>query len=213
VGQAHARAAGTVLAGKTSKPPDRILIRSKSEKNRKQSLPLFRFFKKSFFDKFSPKANYFLGLVSGILVLIVVGFFVLLFVFLGDDSPKPAKTVSNAGGTGTQPSQPQKMSAKGYFVNLASDMGLDIDQFQSCVDSGKYRQKVQDDYQAGVDAGVRGTPATFVNGQMVSGAVPYDQLKVAVDNALAGQEGPTSFDISDADPIRGELDAPVTVVF
>ncbi len=70
------------------------------------------------------------------------------------------------------------------FKQWAKDLGLNAAQFNSCLDSGKYAQKVQQDFQEGQQKGVNGTPATFVNGQLVSGAQPYNVFKQAIDNLL-----------------------------
>lgn len=70
------------------------------------------------------------------------------------------------------------------FVELASQLDLNIDQFTDCVDKDEYKSKVSSDYSSGVAAGVSGTPATFVNGEKVSGAVPYETLKELVDSYL-----------------------------
>jgi protein-disulfide isomerase len=56
--------------------------------------------------------------------------------------------------------------------------------FQSCLDGGEFAAKVQADLQEGSAFGVGGTPTTFVNGTPVEGAVPYAELKAAVDAAL-----------------------------
>lgn len=69
---------------------------------------------------------------------------------------------------------------KGY----AKGLGLNTSQFNSCLDSGKYASKVSAQEAEGQAAGVNGTPATFVNGTLVSGAVPYEQFKAAIDAAL-----------------------------
>lgn len=71
----------------------------------------------------------------------------------------------------------------------ASKAGVDGGGFQTCFDSGKYKDHVEEDYQAGLTAGVTGTPGNFiVNGKgeawIVPGAVPYDVLKQAIDEAL-----------------------------
>jgi protein-disulfide isomerase len=67
----------------------------------------------------------------------------------------------------------------------AQNAGLDMAKFNSCLDSGKYATEVAADLQAGAAAGVRGTPAFFVNGQLISGAQPYSVFKAAIDAALA----------------------------
>jgi len=68
------------------------------------------------------------------------------------------------------------------FKQWAKDLGLNSSKFNDCLDSGKYAKKVQADYQEGLQKGVNGTPATFVNGQLVSGALPYEAFKQIIDN-------------------------------
>jgi len=71
------------------------------------------------------------------------------------------------------------------FKTWATDLNLDSDQFNSCLDSGKYASKISADQQEGNTKGVQGTPATFVNGQLVSGALPYENFKQIIDSLLA----------------------------
>ena len=71
------------------------------------------------------------------------------------------------------------------FKKWTKDLGLNSGKFNDCLDSGKFSQKVKDDYQEGLQKGVNGTPATFVNGQLVSGALPYDSFKQIIDNLLS----------------------------
>lgn len=71
------------------------------------------------------------------------------------------------------------------FKSLASQLGLDSGKFSGCLDSQKYKAEVQKDYDDGVSAGVRGTPTTFVNGKLISGAVSYETLKSLIEEALA----------------------------
>lgn len=73
---------------------------------------------------------------------------------------------------------------------LAAEVGADQAAFQSCLDSGKYTQKVKDQMAKGTSAGVTGTPATFVvaegkDPQIISGAQAIDSVKTLVDQALA----------------------------
>lgn len=70
------------------------------------------------------------------------------------------------------------------FKQWATDLGLNSSKFNDCLDTGKYAQKVQADQAEGTSKGVNGTPATFVNGQLISGAVPYETFKQAVDSLL-----------------------------
>ncbi len=70
--------------------------------------------------------------------------------------------------------------------------GLNIDQFNSCFDSGKYKDRVQQDMADGTAAGVTGTPAFLmsyvVNGQtktkLIEGAQPFSVFQQDIEAAL-----------------------------
>ncbi len=66
----------------------------------------------------------------------------------------------------------------------AKEIGLNATTFNTCLDSGKFTAKVQQDYQEGVAKGVQGTPATFVNGKLVVGARPLSDFQQAIDAEL-----------------------------
>lgn len=71
------------------------------------------------------------------------------------------------------------------FSEYASAVGIDGARLSDCVSSGKFADLVKKDSEAGTAAGVDGTPATFVNGIKISGAVPYTEFKAEIDKALA----------------------------
>ncbi len=52
--------------------------------------------------------------------------------------------------------------------SYATSVQLDGGQFSTCLDSGKYQEYVSDDLRAARASGARGTPAFFINGQMVA---------------------------------------------
>jgi protein-disulfide isomerase len=66
----------------------------------------------------------------------------------------------------------------------AQSLKLDSTKFDECLDSGRYRDAVKSDAQAGERAGVRGTPAYFVNGRFMNGAQPLEKVKAEIDRAL-----------------------------
>ncbi len=72
-----------------------------------------------------------------------------------------------------------------YFTELAEELSLDTATFDECVDSGKYADKVEADYQSGITAGVRGTPGGFINGETIGGAVPFATLEQMINDILA----------------------------
>lgn len=48
------------------------------------------------------------------------------------------------------------------LTDLAVKQGVDKVKFQTCLDSGKYADKIKESYDAGVKAGARGTPYTVI---------------------------------------------------
>ena len=72
---------------------------------------------------------------------------------------------------------------KGY----AKSVGIDAGKFDKCLDSGEKAAMVSADEKDGESAGVSGTPAFFINGIFINGAVPYEQFKEAVDRELKGK--------------------------
>lgn len=74
---------------------------------------------------------------------------------------------------------------------LASQVGVNQSQFKTCLDSGKYAQKVNDHFSSGQRAGVTGTPGNILldtktgKTQLIAGALPFAQMKQAIDQMLA----------------------------
>lgn len=66
----------------------------------------------------------------------------------------------------------------------ATDIGLNTGTFNTCLDSGKYVDVVEQDYQDGLAGGVSGTPGTFINGQYVAGALPFAQIQPIIEAQL-----------------------------
>jgi protein-disulfide isomerase len=66
----------------------------------------------------------------------------------------------------------------------AAELGMNADTFNKCVDSGAKAAAVQADQKAGSAAGVSGTPAMFVNGRFINGAVPLEQITTVIDDEL-----------------------------
>jgi protein-disulfide isomerase len=72
----------------------------------------------------------------------------------------------------------------------AKEIGLDMGKYKAAMDSHKFAAWVDNDMKQGASLGVEGTPAAFVNGQLVSGAQPVDAFKKIVDAELSkGHKG------------------------
>lgn len=78
----------------------------------------------------------------------------------------------------------QATLSRSLYTELAKKLGLNTANFDKCLDGGEMAARVNQDLNEGTTAGVEGTPATFVNGRLVSGAVPYSELKAAIQAAL-----------------------------
>jgi len=70
---------------------------------------------------------------------------------------------------------------KGY----ASDLGLDTDKFNECLDTGMMADEVRKDFSEGTSYGVSGTPAFFINDQEISGAQPFSAFESIINSELA----------------------------
>jgi len=66
----------------------------------------------------------------------------------------------------------------------AASLGLNADKFNKCLDSGEKAAAIQADIKAGSAAGVSGTPAMFINGRFINGAVPIDNITTVIDDEL-----------------------------
>lgn len=69
----------------------------------------------------------------------------------------------------------------------ATEVGIDSQKFGQCLDSGDKKKAVDADQQAGLQAGVGGTPAFFINGIFLNGAQPIDEFKKVIDGELASK--------------------------
>ena len=84
----------------------------------------------------------------------------------------------------------ERTTSNGYgfaldkLVPLAKEIGVAEQKMKTCVDKKETASIVEDQYQGGVAAGVRGTPGSFVNGIELGGAVPYSDLKRLIDEQL-----------------------------
>jgi protein-disulfide isomerase len=67
----------------------------------------------------------------------------------------------------------------------ARSLKLDEKKFEDCLSSGKYAAAVAKDLEEGRQAGVSGTPAFFINGLFLSGAVLPENFSRLIDDELA----------------------------
>ncbi len=84
--------------------------------------------------------------------------------------------------------QNQKGENSGAFsdenlVAFAEEAGLDIEQFEEALASGKYEEVVEEDFREAQNAGIQGTPSFTINGQPLVGAQPVETFARAIEAA------------------------------
>jgi len=72
---------------------------------------------------------------------------------------------------------------------IAAYVGLDVVQFNSCLESGEYDNLIESQVQDAVDSGAQGTPYSVVivadgNKYEINGAMPYEQVKLLIEEGL-----------------------------
>lgn len=68
-----------------------------------------------------------------------------------------------------------------FYLSVGADLGLDKDQFSACAESGRFDDKIQANYSEAISLGVEGTPASFLNGRYLAGALTRSQLEALID--------------------------------
>jgi len=81
------------------------------------------------------------------------------------------------------PEDARKVAA--VTADAAKAAGKDAAKFDLCLDSGRYAGRVKQDFREGTQAGVNGTPAIFVNGRPMSGAVPFEDVAKIIREEMA----------------------------
>jgi len=67
---------------------------------------------------------------------------------------------------------------------FADELNMDTTLFDFCLASGKYTDEVIEDYADGFEAGVRGTPTFFINGNRIPGAIPAEILEAIIESVI-----------------------------
>jgi protein-disulfide isomerase len=59
--------------------------------------------------------------------------------------------------------------SQAVLMDIASSIGLDLNAFKGCLDSGRALEVVREDIAAAYDSGVQSTPTLFINGRQLRG--------------------------------------------
>jgi len=83
----------------------------------------------------------------------------------------------------------QTVQSANLFKEYAIEIGLNIDEFDSCMTSGKHLEEIQNDYNDGRAYGVTGTPGFFVGNEDIGftkliGAQPFSAFQRVIEQQL-----------------------------
>jgi protein-disulfide isomerase len=73
------------------------------------------------------------------------------------------------------------------YIQYATDLGLNVEEFTACLSSGKHDKFIQQDMEFSSNLGVQSTPTFFINGLALVGAQPLSSFQQLINKELAGE--------------------------
>ncbi len=67
---------------------------------------------------------------------------------------------------------------------FAVSLGINKAELKKCFDSDKFKDEIAADQKSGQSAGINGTPGFIVNGQVISGAQPFEKFQSVIEPIL-----------------------------
>jgi protein-disulfide isomerase len=118
------------------------------------------------------------------------------FQFIGEESQWAAEAAECANEQGkyweyydklysSQAGENAGAFRKENLEGFAAELGLQTEQFNQCLASGKYTEKVKAETMEAQQLGLRSTPSLLVNGELVDGGAQYEILSAKIRQALA----------------------------
>jgi protein-disulfide isomerase len=68
------------------------------------------------------------------------------------------------------------------FRDYARAAGLDVDAYEACMDSGRFRARIEASVREGLDLGVSSTPTFIIGNTRIAEALPYDPFRRIIDS-------------------------------
>lgn len=75
----------------------------------------------------------------------------------------------------------------GKFKDYAQAAGVNVDQWQACMESAKYAGRIQASFEEGGRLGVNSTPSFLIGGRIYPGVQGSDAIRKYVDSIIATQ--------------------------
>ena len=154
--------------------------------------------------------------------MILVGLLIVASFLIGSLYTKVQYLQSNGGGVGAGGTGDGGAVAKSKYKTfddaikaMAKFAKADANKIVTCMNAGDKKSIVDADTAQGATLGVNGTPAFFVNGILISGAMPIEEFKKVFDAELNGTTDKSivrvNVDLGNA-PTKGPKDAKITFV-
>ncbi len=116
--------------------------------------------------------------------------------FLGEESQWAAEASECAADQGRfweyhdllyarQKGENQGAFRKENLKQFATELGLDAQAFDACLEGGKYTSRVKADTAFARSLGISGTPAFLINGRPLLGAQPFEAFRAVIEAELA----------------------------
>lgn len=118
------------------------------------------------------------------------------FQFIGEESQWAAEAAECANEQGkyweyydklysSQAGENAGTFRKENLEGFAVELGLQTEQFNQCLASGKYTEKVKAETMEAQRLGLRSTPSILVNGELVDGGAQYEILSAKILQAVS----------------------------
>lgn len=115
--------------------------------------------------------------------------------FLGEESIQAARASRCAGEQGKfweyhdtlyekQGSENGGAFSDDNLIKFGKNLGLDQSLFNICFSSDKYNKEISDLKNMVGEYGITGTPTTLINGKILKGAVPYQNIVQIIEEGL-----------------------------
>lgn len=78
-----------------------------------------------------------------------------------------------------------RLTKENIYEWVSDVENLDMEALRSCSDNNETIARVTKDLEQAAELGLNGTPAIFINGQFINGALPYQNIKEIIDAELA----------------------------
>ena len=80
--------------------------------------------------------------------------------------------------------QDQTIATKDQLENISKEIKLDVNKFSKCLESSKYKGKIEEELSDAIQLGIKSTPTFFINGKIISGAQNIEIFKTLIDEEL-----------------------------